>query len=61
MHQHEEEFCPLVPVIITCRIHGNFTETPLNHLLGYGCPICDRENPDALAEKLHAAFDKLMS
>ena len=28
------------PVTITCKIHGNFTQIPNNHLRGAGCPIC---------------------
>lgn len=27
-------------VIITCNIHGNFTQTPSSHLRGAGCPQC---------------------
>jgi hypothetical protein len=27
-------------LLITCEIHGNFTQTPSDHLQGYGCPIC---------------------
>ena len=27
-------------VIITCRIHGEFQQTPSNHLSGQGCPHC---------------------
>lgn len=27
-------------VIITCPIHGDFEQTPGNHLYGYGCPAC---------------------
>ena len=26
--------------IIICRIHGEFEQTPTNHLKGQGCPIC---------------------
>lgn len=34
-------------VIITCRIHGDFKQTPHNHLrgnggLGHNCPLCSR-------------------
>lgn len=47
------------PTIITCRKHGNFMETPFRHLLGYGCPVCDRENPEALYEKLRNSLDKV--
>lgn len=28
------------PVIITCKIHGDFSQTPQNHLRGQGCPVC---------------------
>ena len=27
-------------IIIICPNHGNFTQRPLNHLLGQGCPKC---------------------
>lgn len=27
-------------VIINCPSHGNFTQTPQEHLAGYGCPTC---------------------
>jgi len=27
-------------VIITCKKHGDFTQTPHSHLKGQGCPIC---------------------
>lgn len=30
----------MVPVIITCREHGDFVQTPNNHLKGHGCPLC---------------------
>ena len=29
------------PVIITCPIHGDFEQTPRQHLKGNGCPICN--------------------
>ena len=27
-------------ITITCPIHGDFTQTPTNHLQGKGCPKC---------------------
>ena len=30
-------------VIITCPIHGDFEQTPKNHMNGQGCPICGDE------------------
>jgi uncharacterized C2H2 Zn-finger protein len=29
-------------VIITCLIHGDFPQTPADHLSGYGCPRCGK-------------------
>lgn len=29
------------PVVITCPIHGDFEQTPDNHLKGCGCPSCN--------------------
>ena len=29
--------------LITCPIHGDFLQTPKNHLQGQGCPICGKE------------------
>lgn len=31
-------------VVITCPIHGNFLQSPANHLFGYGCPECGRKS-----------------
>lgn len=30
-------------VIITCPIHGDFTQIPYNHIIGQGCPQCGLE------------------
>lgn len=30
------------PVLISCRIHGDFMQVPRDHLSGYGCPACGR-------------------
>ena len=57
--KQDEGFDVLVPVVITCRQHGNFTETPIRHMMGYGCPICDREHHEELRERLYSAYDKL--
>ena len=29
-------------VLITCRIHGDFWQDPVNHLMGQGCEFCKR-------------------
>ena len=28
---------------ITCPIHGDFLQTPKNHMNGQGCPVCGKE------------------
>lgn len=42
-------------VIITCQIHGDFEQTPLNHLTGRGCHSCglasSRNNRTLTTEK----------
>lgn len=57
----ELDFDPLVPITVGCKIHGYFGVTPLQHLVGYGCPICDQENPEELRQKLLRTFVQLMS
>lgn len=32
-------------VIITCPAHGDFEQTPSNHLAGSGCPVCNKGRP----------------
>ncbi len=29
-----------VPSLITCKTHGEFLQSPMNHLAGKGCPFC---------------------
>jgi 5-methylcytosine-specific restriction endonuclease McrA len=31
-----------IKVTITCRLHGDFSQRPDNHLSGSGCPMCGR-------------------
>ena len=33
-------------VIITCSMHGEFEQTPINHLSGYGCSSCAKTGFD---------------
>ena len=30
-------------VVITCPIHGDFEQLPMNHVRGQGCPICGKK------------------
>lgn len=29
-----------IDVIIICPVHGEFLQSPHNHLIGHGCPMC---------------------
>lgn len=40
------------PIEITCKEHGNFLQTPNNHLQGRGCPICNQSKLEAHIGKL---------
>lgn len=48
---HGEDYCYSLSdykragekIIITCKKHGNFLQTPNSHLMGKGCPVCGRE------------------
>lgn len=40
-----------IKVKIICPIHGEFYKTPMNHLLGQGCPICSRLNKKMTTEE----------
>ena len=51
-------------VCIVCKIHGDFWQTPSNHLKGQGCPYCsgnakkwDKETCEAEAHKYEYFFD----
>jgi len=45
---HEEDFLGLaIKTRITCPIHGDFWQTPSNHLFGQGCKLCGyKKNSD---------------
>jgi hypothetical protein len=45
-------------VIITCGIHGDFTQRPNNHLTGAGCPLCGL---DAIKHKKSKTTDEFIS
>ena len=38
-------------VVIVCPHHGDFNQNPSNHLLGAGCPICQKEHSASLLRK----------
>ena len=37
-------------MIMTCKIHGDFTQRPDNHLRGDGCPLCNNSIGENLIE-----------
>ena len=39
-------------VIITCKTHGDFTQSPKNHLNGFGCYLCNNSNSETLIEDI---------
>lgn len=40
-----------IKVIITCPIHGDFSQTPNSHLQGIGCPSCQESKGEKLISK----------
>ena len=36
-----------LPVIITCKKHGDFEQTPKTHLKGHGCPKCNQSKMES--------------
>ena len=45
-----------IPVLITCKIHGDFTQLPSNHLQGHGCALCGGSSRLSQDEFLAKAF-----
>lgn len=39
------------PINILCKIHGNFFQTPHNHLKGHGCPRCNSSRGELQIEQ----------
>jgi len=39
-------------IIITCPQHGDFEQTPSNHIQGYGCPICNESKGEKEITKI---------
>ena len=47
------------PIIITCQKHGEFLQTPNNHLHGKGCPKCKLKSQAKLYDKLLKSFPNI--
>ena len=39
-------------IIITCKEHGDFSQTPNHHLKGTGCPVCKKSKGEAKIENI---------
>ena len=39
-------------VCITCPIHGDFWQTPNNHLFGAGCPVCNQSHLENIVMRM---------
>lgn len=48
-------------VVITCSEHGDFTQTPENHLQGKGCPSCACSGPSLMERQLYDYVKSLVS
>lgn len=46
-------------VTITCPIHGDFEQLPLNHLKGQGCPKCSKLSQEEWISKAQTKFPNL--
>jgi hypothetical protein len=44
----------LTKVVITCPVHGPFSQTPNGHLSGYGCRLCKESQPERIIAVLLA-------
>lgn len=40
-YNHTTYHTAIAPVTITCYTHGDFYQSPNNHLAGHGCPLCN--------------------
>lgn len=47
-------------VIVICKEHGEFSQTPNIHLKGAGCPACDFKNQGILYNKIKEYFPDLL-
>ena len=49
----------LTKICIICPEHGEFWQTPANHLQGQGCPKCQLKSQAKLYEKLKSRFSEI--
>jgi hypothetical protein len=51
-------------ITITCSLHGDFLQAPMNHLQGQGCPTCNKVNTQdfirkAISEKIKRYYKRI--
>ena len=46
-----------IPVIIICKKHGEFLQTPNSHLRGRGCPYCNQSHGERVISNLLSQFN----
>lgn len=49
---------PSTKVCIICPIHGEFWQTPNNHLNGANCPSCNSDNKSKMEENIHILLEE---
>jgi very-short-patch-repair endonuclease len=47
------------PIIIICKIHGEFTQIPFVHLLNHGCPSCINKTEFLFLKKIQEFYPTL--
>lgn len=45
------------PIIITCPLHGDFSQQPCDHLQGHGCPKCNQSTLEKEIKELLSSHD----
>ena len=48
-----------IPIIIICKIHGDFTQQPYVHLLNHGCPSCINKTEFLFLKKIQDFYPTL--
>jgi very-short-patch-repair endonuclease len=48
-----------IPIIIICKIHGDFTQLPYVHLLNHGCPSCINKTEFLFLKKIQDFYPTL--
>mgnify|MGYP003337030516 CR=1 FL=1 len=55
-YQNVEYITMLKKVCITCKIHGDFCQTPADHIWNHGCPKCKADKKSFSWEEIYKQF-----